>query len=132
MAPPDSFLQTSTPACTLTSDGISISGNEVLLTLTNNWNTTVTITSISIDWVDVPESQSVTEIFLNGATIVNTDDPKPPSDYPSERHWAGEESDLELPPSVPNLLVLMFSDEIQGGYSITVNFDNGCSLSESN
>lgn len=103
------------------------------MTITNNGSTLVTITSINVNWPDTPSSQAVSEIKFNGVTIVNSNDPLPPSDYPSENNWTGTQSDLELAASESKLLVLLFQDNLQAnGYSITVTFDNGCTVGESN
>jgi hypothetical protein len=100
------------------------------MTLTNNGGATAAITGILVNWPDTPESQSVTEVQLNGTTIINSTDPLPPSDYPSERPWSGTSGDLELAALDSKLLVLSFTEDLQpGGYSITVTFDNGCVLS---
>jgi hypothetical protein len=117
----------------LTSDGISISGQEIDMTITNNGDTLVTITGINVNWPDAPESQMVKEIKFNGVTVIISSDPLPPSDYPSERPWTGTQSDRELAASDSKLLELLFQDNLQpSGYSIIITFDNGCTLSESN
>jgi len=73
------------------------------------------------------------EVKFNGVTMVNSSDPQPPSDYPSEKNWTGTQSDRELAASDSKLLELLFGDDLQpSGYSITVTFDNGCTLNESN
>ncbi len=103
------------------------------MTITNNGATLVTITRIYIIWPDTPVAQMVSEVKFNGVTIVNASDPQPPSDYPSEKNWKGIQSDRELAASDSKLLELLFGDDLQsGGYSITVTFDNGCTLTESN
>jgi hypothetical protein len=112
---------------------MTISGQEIDITITNNGDALVTITGVNANWPDTPESQSVSEIKFNGVTIVNADDPLPPSDYPAEKNWTGVQSDLELAASESKLLVLLFSDDLQAnGYSVNVTFDNGCTVSESN
>jgi hypothetical protein len=116
----------------LVSGGISPSARRLEMNLTNNGSTPSVITGIFVNWPDMPESQSLTEVQLNGATIMNSDDPLPPSDYPSERPWAGTSGDLELAALDSKLLVLSFTEDLQpSGYSITVTFDNGCTLSGS-
>lgn len=75
----------------------------------------------------------MTEVKFGGVTIVNASDPQLPSDYPSEKNWTGTQSDRELAASDSKLLELLFGDDLQpSGYSITVTFDNGCTLNESN
>jgi hypothetical protein len=112
---------------------MSISGQEMDMTITNNGSTLVTITGINVNWPDTPESQTVNEVKFNSVTIVNSSDPQPPSDYPSEKNWTGTQSDRELAVSESKLLVLLFQDNLQAsGYSITITFDNGCTLSENN
>lgn len=118
--------------CALTSNGISISENELQLTLTNNGDAPVTIASIRITWIDEPDSQTLTEVRLDDVTIANADDPQPPSDYPSERHWSASQDDLMLAVSESNMLVFLFSEDLQlDGYSIDIMFDNGCTVGES-
>lgn len=103
------------------------------MTITNNGSTLVTIAGINVNWPDTPESQAVNEIKFNGMVIINSSDPLPPSDYPSERNWTGTQFDLELASFDSKLLVLLFQDGLQtSGYSISVTFDNGCTLNESN
>jgi hypothetical protein len=110
-----------------------MAGKNLEMTITNNGSTLVTITGINVNWPDEPVSQGMSQITFNGVTIVNADDPQPPSDYPSEKNWSGTQSDLELAPSNSVQLVLLFSDDLQAsGYSITVTFDNGCSVNGSN
>jgi len=131
--PMDTLTPTNTPSCALTSDGINISGQEIDITITNNGGTLVTITSISVNWPDTPISQNVKEVKFNGVTIVNSSDPQPPSDYPSESNWTGAEGDRELAASDSKLFELLFQDNLQSsGYSITITFDNGCTLNKSN
>jgi hypothetical protein len=131
--PTDTLTPTITPDCALTSDGISISGQEIDMTITNNGSTLVTIIGINVNWTDTPESQMVKEVKFSGVTIVNASDPLPPSDYPSEKNWTGTQSDRELAASDAKLLELLFEDNLESsGYSITITFDNGCMLSESN
>jgi hypothetical protein len=103
------------------------------MTITNNGDTVAAITGINVNWPDTPVSQAMSEVTFNGVTIVNADDPQPPSDFPSEKNWVGTQSDLELATSDSKLLVLLFTEDFQAsGYSITVTFDNGCTLSENN
>ena len=111
-----------------------ISGREMSMTITNNWTTLVTITGINVNWPDEPTSQKLTEVKFKGVTIVNNaNDPSSPSDYPSEKNWTGTQSDLELAASASEPLVLQFKDELQStNFSITITFDNGCTVSESN
>jgi hypothetical protein len=117
----------------LTSNDISLSGKNLETTITNNGGALVTITGINANWPDTPESQGVKEVKFNGVTIVNADDPLPPSDFPSEKNWTGTQGDRELGASDSKLLVLLFTDDLQvSGYSLTVTFDNGCMLSKSN
>jgi hypothetical protein len=117
----------------LATGGISLSGKNIETTITNNGNALVTITGINVNWPDVSESQSVSMITFNGVTIVNADDPLPPSDYPSEKNWVGTQNDRELAVVESKLLVLLFTEDLQpSGYSITVTFDNGCTMSEGN
>ncbi|MBI5352095.1 MAG: hypothetical protein HZB50_05610 [Chloroflexi bacterium] len=129
----DTPTPTATPSCALTSGGIFLSGSSLDMTITNNGSTLVTITSLNVNWPDTPVSQMLTEVKFNSVTIVNSSDPQPPSDFPSERNWTGTQSDRELAVSASKLLVLLFGDNLQSsGYSITVTFDNGCTLNESN
>jgi hypothetical protein len=124
---------TNTPVCMLTSSGMSIGGQQINLSITNNGGAVVTIVGININWIDTPESQMVKEVKFNGVTIINSSDPLPPSDYPSERIWTGTESDRALADADPKLLELLFEESLQpSGYSITITFDNGCTMTESN
>jgi hypothetical protein len=101
------------------------------MTITNTGSTLVTITDLNINWPDTPESQLVKEVKLSGVTIINSSDPLPPSDY-SETDWIGTGSDRALGASDSKLLELLFQDNLQAsGYSITVTFDNLCTLNES-
>jgi hypothetical protein len=103
------------------------------MVITNDGGAPTTITGIDINWLDEPSSQSVVRVEFNGVTILNADDPLPPSSYPSEKNWAGTQSDLELAASDSKLLVFLFSEDLQaGGYSVTVTFDDVCTVDGSN
>jgi hypothetical protein len=124
---------TNTPSCMFASSGISLSGKNIEMTITNNGDALVTIDSMNVNWPDMPNSQAVSEIKFNGVTIVNANDPLPPSDYPSENNWTGTQSDLELATSESKSLMVLFQDNLEAsGYNITVTFDNGCTVGESN
>jgi len=103
------------------------------MTITNNGSTLVTIIGITVDWPHMPESQLISEVKFNGVTVINSSDPLPPSDYPAEKNWTGAEGDRELAASDSKLFELLFQDNLQSsGYSITITFDNGCTLNKSN
>jgi hypothetical protein len=100
--------------------------------IVTNGSTLVTIDSINVNWPDEPVSQNLTEVKFKSVTIVNNaNDPSSPSDYPSEMNWTG--GDLELAAFASEQLVALFKDPLQStNFSITITFDNGCTLSESN
>ncbi|MBL8102968.1 MAG: hypothetical protein JNM02_10590 [Anaerolineales bacterium] len=124
---------TDTPICALTSDGINISAQQIDMTITNTGSTLVTITAINVNWPDTPMSQDIKEVKFEGVTIVNSTDPEPPSKYPAERNWTGAQSDRELVASDSQLLEFLFQENLQtSGYSVTITFDNGCMINESN
>ncbi len=131
--PTDTPTPTVTPSCELTSGGIFASAQQIDMTITNNGSTLVTITAINVNWPDTPISQDIKEVKFDGVTIVNSTDPEPPSEYPAERNWTGAQSDRELAASDSQLLEFLFQDNLQpSGYSVTITFDNGCVINESN
>jgi hypothetical protein len=93
----------------------------------------VTINGINLNWPDEPTSQTVKEVKFKGVTIVNkANDPSSPSDYPFEKPWTGGQSDRKLAAYSSELLVLQFKNDRQStNFSITVTYDNICTLNES-
>jgi hypothetical protein len=117
---------TSTPATTCSASGVSLSVKNVELTLTNTGDMPIVITNINVIWSDTPEAQMLTEILFDGVSVVIANDPLPPSEYPAEKNWSGLQDDLKLNAFASKTLVLSFLEEVQGEYTVTVTFNNGC------
>ncbi|MCJ7717742.1 MAG: hypothetical protein MUO54_14655 [Anaerolineales bacterium] len=97
-------------------------------TLDNSGNTVVVISSVQIFW---PASNNELELMsLDGDTFW-TGNISPPSATISSG-WAGGVSRRSITPFHAEILRLWFDDTSQSsGYSVTVEFNNGCSESAS-
>ncbi len=98
------------------------------LNIQNNGNTTVTITSIEIVWAD-SRGQKLKKIEFAGQGIWEGSDYRPPSSIPAEGDWKGDVRNRQLDPFSSKDLTIVFGQELKnGGYSVRVNFDNGCAI----
>jgi len=96
-------------------------------------STTVTIGSVTVTWIEAPPSQKLRKIFVGATQVWTGTDNNSPSNIPSEGAWSGTGTDRQIGAGGSQLLTFEFQDALQAsGYSLTVNFDNGCSTSASN
>ncbi|HLB47084.1 MAG TPA: hypothetical protein VJL59_08650 [Anaerolineales bacterium] len=121
------FTDTPTQACAIAAGDLGLAGPKALsLSIQNNGNTTVTITSIEIVWAESP-GQKLKKIEFAGEGIWEGADNRSPSSIPAEGDWKGDVSDRQLDPFSSKDLTIVFGQELRnGGYSVRVNFDNGC------
>jgi hypothetical protein len=126
-------LPTDTPApqgCALTSTAISFPGAQELAVTIQNNGAAGTISDIFIAWPETPPAQQLRVIRFAGSVIWDSVDNNSPSSLPAERAWAG--GDRSLPSSSVKELRFEFHKELAAsGFSLTVTFDNGCSVSAS-
>jgi len=121
---------TNTPGFSVSGDAILVNGKKLQWNLTNSSSSTLTITSISINWPDTPASQTLKKAKLAGTTIWDKKDDAPPTTIAS--NWKGAVSDRQLPGSAGKQLQFDFEKDLSStGYIITVTFDNGCSVTGS-
>ncbi|MEK6573079.1 MAG: hypothetical protein AABZ58_02020 [Chloroflexota bacterium] len=121
------FTNTPTQACAIAAGDLGLAGPKALsLSIQNNGNTTVTITSIEIVWAESP-GQELKKIEFAGEGIWEGADNRSPSSIPAEGDWKGDVSDRQLDRFSSKDLTIVFGQELKnGGYSVRVNFDNGC------
>jgi len=99
----------------------------------NNGTGTVTITGITVSWPKMPSSQKIREVKFGGAIIDSSNYTASPSSIPVDAIWTTQIGDRQLSAFSSKDLDITFQDALQaGGYSVTVNFDNGCSVSANN
>jgi hypothetical protein len=121
------FTDTPTQGCAIAVGDLGLAGPKALsLNIQNNGNTTVTITSIEIVWVE-SRGQKLKKIEFAGQGIWDGSDYRPPSSIPAEGDWKGDVRNRQLDPFSSKDLTIVFGQELKnGGYSVRVNFDNGC------
>ncbi|MGH2521354.1 MAG: hypothetical protein ACRDH2_02520, partial [Anaerolineales bacterium] len=99
----------------------------------NNGAVPVVLTGLEADWPDVPDSQGLHEVYWRGGPIAEGNDNQPPSSLPGEINWLGTPADRELGPQASTTLQLEFQEPLlPNGYSISLTFDNGCTVTASN
>lgn len=131
--PTDTPTATPTVGCQQTAGSISINSNILRLPVQNNGAGTVTITDITVAWPEIPPSQKIKEVRLGGTTIDSSNYTSSPSSIPMGGTWTTPIGDRQLSASSGKDLDILFQDTLQAsGYSVTVNFDNGCSVSANN
>lgn len=122
-----------TPSCAITSGGLTLSGAYISWSVQNNGATPVVLSNLEVGWPDVPDSQRLHEVYWHGGTIAEGDDDQPPSLLPGEMNWLGTPADRELGPNASTELQLEFQDPLlPNGYSVTLTFDNGCTVTANN
>lgn len=110
---------------------ISIGGFRATSTITewtidNDVGSAITIDEINLDW---PGSNGgVFNIFLRGNVIWAGGDPAPPTNISS---WLGSRSDRQISSSA-KLEALFATTAASSGYSLTVEFENGCQVEFNN
>lgn len=124
---------TPTIGCEITGGALAINGNELAWPLTNAGASTATITSIDLNWPDTPPQQRLSEVFVGGTRIGNSNDKQPPSTLPGEIAWEGPATNRAYGPGTANPLRFIFRETLPAtGLSVSVTFDNGCALNVSN
>ena len=122
-----------TPSCAITSGGLTLSGAYISWSVQNNGATPVVLSNLEVGWPDVPDSQRLHEVNWRGGTIAEGNDDQPPSLLPGEMNWLGTPADRELGPNASTELQLEFQDPLlPNGYSVTLTFDNGCTVTANN
>ncbi|HKZ69076.1 MAG TPA: hypothetical protein VJ020_03295, partial [Anaerolineales bacterium] len=124
----DTPTATATVGCQQTAGSIDISGDKLTLPVQNNGSTLVTISTINITWNKDPSSQKIREVLLDSTTIDSFNYTLSPSNIPV----GGWVTPPQLPAASAKNLVFQFQDPlnttISFTYTVTVNFDNGCSV----
>lgn len=122
-----------TAPCNISGGGLSASGTDLSISVQNNMSTTVTIASVSVTWIETPSSQKLRWILVGAIQVWMGPDNNSPSDIPSEGAWSGLVSDRQIGAGASQSITFIFMNTLQAsGYSLTLNFDNGCTLSANN
>jgi hypothetical protein len=96
-------------------------------------STTVTIASVSITWIETPVSQKLRWILVGATQVWLGPDNTSPSDIPTERAWSGLVTDRQIGASASQSMTFVFLNALQAsGYSLILDFDNGCTISINN
>ncbi|MGH2523572.1 MAG: protein kinase domain-containing protein, partial [Anaerolineales bacterium] len=120
---------TPTTGCALSGEALTISENELSWNVQNNGPAIVTLTTLEASWPDLPPQQRLEAVVWGGITIASPNDNQPPSSLPAEMDWLGTPADRELGPGASTVLQLQFNELLLPiGYSVTLTFDNGCTL----
>lgn len=126
-SPTQNFVGTASSGCAITATAITISSDKARLDLTNGGGSTVTISRIEITWPDNPNDK-LKEVKFGSSKIWDAQDSTPPTDIQSG--WKSG-SDRTLSAGSTKTLEFKFDQDAgNSGYSITVTFDNGCSVSK--
>ena len=121
------------PPCEVNGEGVlELSSDKIKWELTNNGAFNATIESIEITWPGA--NGDLKEVKIDGDKIYDTDTAGPsltlgPSD------WINDPSKRVIPPGDTDKLEIKFDDDVvgpQSAYSITINFEEGCSVTFEN
>lgn len=137
---------TSTSTATATSTAIPVTcstitwgsmsyplANQIAITITNGSGATVSLENLVVNWVELPMSQHLTSVSLDGNTLWTGSDPNSPTTFPSERAWTGTTSDREIADTTSEQLLITFDEDLQiSGYSLQAIFSTYCQLQASN
>ncbi len=94
----------------------------------------ITITSLAVNWNDIPSSQKLQSVSFNVTKIWSGNDNSPPTYLPSEGSWSGTSNDRLINAGSTKVLQFEFFNTLSNpysSYSVTVSFDNGCVVSRS-
>ncbi len=122
------------PVCQFNAANLGASGTSLTAQIQNNGPAPATIASMTLNWPHTPASQKIMEIHLGGAVIDRSNYTKPPSSIPLGGLWTGTgpATDRLVPGNTSKALEFVFQNELgPTGYSLTIQFDNGCSASAS-
>ena len=103
-------------------------GTKLSLTVSNVMpNTTFSIESIVVNWVDSPVNQKLRDVSFGSNSIWSAIDNTPVSDLPREGGWAGFASYRDLPPLTAYILQFEFGDNLQVGTTdyVLIRFNIG-------
>ena len=122
-----------TPLCWLSAGSLAVNNASLILPIQNSGPDPATIVSMTLDWPNTPADQKITEIRLGGTVIDSSNYNNSPSAIPLNGTWtAGQPADRQLPANSGKDLEFVFQDPLAAtGFNLTVNFDNGCSVSAS-
>jgi serine/threonine-protein kinase len=124
---------TPTAGCALSGGSLTVTGVSLSWSLQNQGGAVVTIVAIDLNWPDVPPQQRFERAFLDSTEIANSNDNQPPSALPGEIAWLGPAADRQLGGGQTRTLRFDFNRDLPfTGLSVSVSFDNGCSLNTSN
>ena len=126
-SPTQNFVGTASGGCAITATAITISSDKAKLDFTNGGGSTATISRIEITWPDNPNDK-LKEVKFGSSKIWDAQDSTPPTDIQSG--WKSG-SDRTLSAGSTKTLEFKFDQNAgSSGYTITVTFDNGCSVSK--
>jgi hypothetical protein len=126
-SPTQNFVGTASGGCAITGSSITISSDKAKFDITNGGGSTATISRIEITWPDNPNDK-LKEVKLGSSKIWDVQDNTPPTDIQSD--WKSG-SDRTLSAGSTKTLEFKFDQNAgSSGYTITVTFDNGCSVSK--
>lgn len=129
-SPTQDFTGT-TSGCAITATAITISSDKASLNFTNGGSSIASITNIDIAW---PSSNTkLKEVKFKTSSnekIWDAGDTASPTGMPAEGGWKSS-GDRTLGAGSTKTLEFKFEDDAAStGYTITVTFDNGCSLTQ--
>ena len=104
-------------------------GVEVVMDVSNNSGMTITITAIEVHWPQTtPPIQRFQRVFTNGTIWVGDETTSPTV---ITNFVEGSESLRQIQENTnQNIRFRFFRNVESSGYQITINFDNGCSVTD--
>jgi hypothetical protein len=120
----------SVPSCgsSVTSVLTNLGSRQLSMDITNNNGSEIAINRFLAYWPDIPSSQKIDQLLLDGTVIWNPSDPDSPSDIPAEGNWTNS-ANLSIPAATTKSLLIQFSDDLQAtGYEVHVVFDINCQV----
>jgi serine/threonine-protein kinase len=102
------------------------SGSVVSWQLTNGGLSGLTLTSLVLDWPDT--NGSLKKVRLEGSMIWNQGDNEPSTDI--QEDWKGNRNLRNLPSGATKTLHFEFAAASTTGYSLSLEFDNGCQATD--
>jgi hypothetical protein len=100
--------------------------------ITNNNSSLIVINRFFAYWDEVPNSQKIERLFLNGTVIWNTSDPDAPSDIPTEGNWVSGADTIipgtNTPGANARTFLIQFANDLQSPVEVHLVFDIGCQV----